>query len=334
MQERVIKIILPEELKDPALELLDAEEGIFYWLEESNSTNVVISILVDSGQTEKLMDDFERRFGRIEDFKLIVLPVEASLPRKKEEEKPVAEPKVKAKQKKSMRISREELYADIVGSTKMSNIYLIFVVLSTIVAAIGLMRDNVAVIIGAMVIAPFLGPSVALALSATLGDNKLRNDALKATIVGFSLVIFLSALIGYFFAVDPGIPEIASRTQAGIPDILLALASGAAGVLAFTTGAPAVVIGVMVAVALLPPLTVFGLLMGSGEYNLAMGASLVFLTNIICINLAGITTFLLQGVSPRIWWEANKAKKATRKTLATWTITLGFLIVVILLWTN
>jgi uncharacterized hydrophobic protein (TIGR00341 family) len=263
MQERVIKIILPEEFKDPALGLLEADESVFYWLEESNSTNVVISILVDSSQTENLMDDFERRFGHTEKFKLIVLPVEASLPRKNEEEKPEPEPEVKTKPKKSTRISREELYADIVGSTKMSNIYLIFVVLSTIVAAIGLMKNNVAVIIGAMVIVPFLGPSVALALSATLGDNKLRNDALKATIAGFSLVIFLSALIGYFFAVDPGIPEIASRTQAGIPDILLALASGAAGVLAFTTGAPAVVIGVMVAVVLLPPLTVFGLLMGS-----------------------------------------------------------------------
>ena len=289
-------------------------------------------MLVDSSQTENLMDDFERKFSHTENFKLIVLPVEASLPRKKEEEKPEPEPEVKTKQKKSTRISREELYADIVGSTKMSNIYLIFVVLSTIVAAIGLMKNNVAVIIGAMVIAPFLGPSVALALSATLGDNKLRNDALKATIAGFSLVIFLSALIGYFFAVDPGIPEIASRTQAGIPDILLALASGAAGVLAFTTGAPAVVIGVMVAVALLPPLTVFGLLMGSGEYHLAIGAFLLFLTNIICINLAGVSTFLLQGVSPRNWWEANRAKKASRKTMVIWIITLSSLVVVILLW--
>ena len=79
MQERIIKIILPEELKDPALELLDADESIFYWLEESNSTNVVISMLVDSSQTENLMDDFERRFGHNEHFKLIVLPVEASL---------------------------------------------------------------------------------------------------------------------------------------------------------------------------------------------------------------------------------------------------------------
>jgi len=185
-----------------------------------------------------------------------------------------------------------------------------------------------------MVIAPFLGPSVALALSATLGDNKLRNDSLKATVVGFSLVIFLSSLIGYFFSVDPSIPEIASRTQTGISDILLALASGAAGVLAFTTGAPAVVIGVMVAVALLPPLTVFGLLLGNGEYNLAIGAFLLVLTNIICINLAGVATFLFQGVSPRTWWEAKKAKKATRKTLAIWMITLGLLVVVVLLWSN
>jgi uncharacterized hydrophobic protein (TIGR00341 family) len=334
MQQRIVKVILPVKQKGSGLELLDADEGIFYWLEESNSVNVVISILADSHQTEKLMDKFERRFGKTDGFKLIVLPVEASIPRKKEEEKPEPESVVKAKEKKSPRISREELYADIVGSTEMSNIYIIFVILSTIVAAIGLMKGNVAVIIGAMVIAPFLGPSVALALSATLGDNTLRNNALKATIAGFSLVIFLSSAIGFFFTVDPGIPEIASRTQTGISDILLALASGAAGVLAFTTGAPAVVIGVMVAVALLPPLTVFGLLLGSGEYHLAAGAFLLFLTNIICINLAGVSTFLLQGVSPRTWWEAKKAKKASRKTLTIWIITLGLLVVVILLWSK
>ena len=145
MQQRVVKVILPVKQKEPAVELLDADEGIFYWLEESNSVNVVISILADSGQTESLMDKFERRFGKTDGFKLIVLPVEASIPRKKEEEKPEAESVVKAKEKKSPRISREELYADIVGSTEMSNIYIIFVILSTIVAAIGLMKGNVAV---------------------------------------------------------------------------------------------------------------------------------------------------------------------------------------------
>jgi len=298
MSERVIKIILPKDQAEIAITLLDNQEKLTYWQEELSSKNFVASILLDSAKSESIMDLFEKKFSKVEGFKLILFPVEASIPRPKEEIKESSAKKEK-KEKTKLRISREELYADIVGSTITSTIYIIFVILSTIVAAIGLLKDNVAIIIGAMVIAPFLGPNVALALSTTLGDNKLRNDALKATIIGFSIVILLSVSMGYLFDVDPTIPEIASRTQAGISDILLALASGAAGVLAFTTGVSAVVIGVMVAVALLPPLTAFGLLTGSGEYNLATGAFLLFLTNIICINLAGVATFLLQGVSPR-----------------------------------
>lgn len=328
MQQRVIKIILPGKYKKPSLELLGKQEKIDYWLEESNSANTVISVLTDSVRTEKIMDIFERKFGKVEGFKLVVFPVEASLPRPAKEEPK----KEKVKKKESSRISREELYADIVGSTKTSRIYIILVILSTIVAAIGLMNANVAVIIGAMVIAPFLGPNVALALSTTLGDNEIRNDALKASIIGYLIVILLSGGMGYFFEVDLASSEISARTQAGLSDILLALASGAAGVLAFTTGAPAVVIGVMVAVALLPPLTTAGLLLGSEEYEKATGAFLLFLTNIICINLAGVTTFLLQGVSPRTWWEAKKAKIAVRKTLAIWIVTLVALIILILLW--
>ena len=138
--------------------------------------------------------------------------------------------------------------------------------------------------------------------------------------------------MGYFFKTDPTIPEIATRTRANLSDIILALASGCAGVLAFTTGLSSAVIGVMVAVELLPPLTVCGLLLGTGQIKEAIGALLLFITNIICINLAGVITFLFQGVSPRVWWEADKAKKATRKALVLWTIILIVLAVTIFLW--
>ena len=169
--------MVPSEEKEAALELLvSLKEGIYYWQEESDESSFVVNVLNDSSQTEDLMDNFEKSFGHVEGFKLIVFPVEASIPREKEEEKSIPEEE-ETKKNKSQRISREELYDDIVGSTKMSRIYLILVFLSTIVAAIGLLKDNVAIIIGAMVIAPFLGPNVALALSTTLGDNKLRNDA-------------------------------------------------------------------------------------------------------------------------------------------------------------
>ena len=200
MQQRLTKIIVPDSEREVALKMISLEKDIYHWIEESDESSFVINVLNDSSHTEKLMDKFERKFGKVEGFRLIVFPVEASIPRKKEEEKP--EPKPAKKKKKSTRISREELYADIVGSSETSTIYIIFVILSTVVAAIGLLKNNAAVIIGAMVIAPFLGPNVALALSATLADTKLRNNALKALVIGIALVIMLSAAMGFFFPFD------------------------------------------------------------------------------------------------------------------------------------
>jgi hypothetical protein len=96
----------------------------------------------------------------------------------------------------------------------------------------------------------------------------------------------------------------------GLGDIAVALASGCAGALAFTTGVSATLIGVMVAVALLPPLVTFGLLLGGGNLDLATGALSLFLMNLICVNLAGVATFLVQGIRPASWWEKDQAGNA------------------------
>jgi len=335
MPQRVIKIILPGEHGKEALELLESQDKLIFWQEESSGSNFVASALTNLGNSETLMDLFEKHFSSIEGFKLILFPVEASIPRMDVSDEDASDSKLdntKTEQKKTIRISREELYSDIVDSTEFSNIFVLMTILSTVVVAIGLLKNNVAVIIGAMVIAPFLGPNVALALSTNLAEHKLGINALKTLLSGVLIVLLLSAGMGYFFKTDPTIPEIAMRTRANLSDIILALASGCAGVLAFTTGLSSAVIGVMVAVALLPPLTVCGLLLGTGQIKGAMGAFLLFITNIICINLSGVITFLFQGVSPRAWWEADKAKKATRKALILWSIILIVLAVTILLW--
>jgi len=334
MPERVIKIVLPREQAKNAIAILDNQEKLSYWQEELSSKNFVASILLDSAQSESIMDLFEKKFSKVIGFKLILFPVEASLPRPKEEKKKPTTVDEKKEKKSKLRISREELYSDVVESTKLNNVFILMTILSTVVVAIGLIKDNLAVIIGAMVIAPFLGPNVALALSSVLAEKKLGADAMKTLAAGGLIVVILSASMGLVINVDTRIGEIFSRTSTGFADIILALASGAAGVLAFTTGASAAVIGVMVAVALLPPLTVFGLLLGAGEYELAAGAFLLFITNVICVNLAGIGTFLFQGVSPRTWYAADKAKKATRKSLAIWIITLALLAAIIYIWSN
>jgi uncharacterized hydrophobic protein (TIGR00341 family) len=335
MALRLIKIILPETHGKHALDILKDQETQGFWQEGSAEGDFCISVLIDSVYSEEVMDLFEKTFSTVNGFRLVLLPVEASIPRVKISEPSDAMPGLKKadnEQGKPLRISREELYADIVDSTKLSGVFVSMIALSTVVAAIGLLKNNVAVIIGAMVIAPFLGPNVALALSTNLGDSELGLNAMKTLITGIFIALLLSACMGYFLTVDSNIPEIISRTQANLSDIILALASGSAGVLAFTTGVSTVVIGVMVAVALLPPLTVCGLLLGSGEFAKAFSAFLLFFTNIICINLSGIITFLVQGISPRSWWEADKAKKGIRTAFLLWSITLIVLVAVILLW--
>jgi uncharacterized hydrophobic protein (TIGR00341 family) len=335
MPLRVIKVILPGNYRDTALKLIKSQENLNFWIEETSGEHFVVSGLTNSEHSEVIMDLFEKEFISVDGFQLILFPVAGSIPRIDSDEKklvPVSTETAESEQETILRVSREELYTDIVDSAKLSKIFFFMVILSTIVAAIGLMKNNVAVIIGAMVIAPFLGPNVALALSTNLADRTLGFNAIKTLLSGIIIVLALSIGMGFLFEATPDIPEIASRTHADLSDIVLAIASGCAGVLAFTTGTSTAVIGVMVAVALLPPLTACGLLVGSGFFTQAASAFLLFMTNIICINLAGVVTFWIQGVSPRVWWKADKAKKATFKAFFIWAILLAALSLIMIMW--
>jgi len=268
---------------------------------------------------------------------MMLFAVEAAVPMPeetaKEAERVAAPAPTKKKAKYSDRVSREELYDDVSSGAKLSKVYLVMVVLSAIVAAIGLIRDDVAVVVGAMVIAPLLGPNVALALGVTLGDVSLTLRAFKTNAMGIGLAFAVSFLAGALFPVDPSVKEILTRTDTNLADVALALAAGAAGALAYTSAVPASLVGVMVAVALLPPLVTAGLLAGAGHTTLALGALVLVLTNVTCINLSGIFTFLAQRVRPRTWWEEKSAKKATRRAITLWMFILLLLFAVILrLW--
>ena len=227
------------------------------------------------------------------------------------------------------RISREELYAQVMDTTRLSWVYVAMVVLSAIVAAIGILHDSVAVVIGAMVIAPLLGPNVALSLATTLADAPLARTALRAGALGITVAFGLSVVIGLLVTVNPAAHEIASRTTVGMADVAVALAAGSAGALAFTTGVPSTLVGVMVAVALLPPLVTFGLLVGAGFDRPAFGALLLVVMNLVGVNLAGVATFVAQGIRPASWWEADRARRATLIALGVWLALLVVLVVVI-----
>ncbi|MDD3620380.1 MAG: DUF389 domain-containing protein, partial [Desulfobulbaceae bacterium] len=106
-------------------------------------------------------------------------------------------------------------------------------------------------------------------------------------------------------------------------------ASGAAAALSLTTGLSSVLVGVMVAVALLPPAAALGLMLGQGRIDLAVGAGLLLGINIVCINLASKIVFFLKDIRPRTWLEKEKAKRAMVVYTAVWLVTLLLLILAI-----
>lgn len=318
MPLRLIEIIVPGAYAKALDELPNAEGVLGRWDDDLGDDTALIRLLVNAEHTEEMLDVLENRFSQLDGFRVMLLPVEATLPRPEVPEEGESAPSKKS----PARISREELYNDVSESAKISRVFVAQVILATLVAAVGLIRNDTAIIIGAMVIAPLLGPNVSLCLATALGDADLARRSLKANALGLAVALVASLLIGVVFPIDSTIEAIKSRTHVSGGDIILALASGCAGVLAFTTGAPTALIGVMVAVALLPPFTVFGLLLASGEFSGASSALLLVVTNVICVNLAGVVTFVVQGLRPRTWWEAERAKKATRVAVATWTLLL------------
>ncbi len=333
MALRLLEIVVPEDATGEVLSIIGEAQVTNFWLTCSCENRNILKMIVAAEKTETLLDTFEKKYGHLDDFHMVLLPLEASYPSTKEIEEKAEEntdEETGKKKKEPLRVSRQELYHDVFDSSKLTNTYMIMIVLSAIVAAIGLVKDNVAVIIGAMVIAPLLGPNVALSFATTVGDAELGRSALKTNIAGILIAFTVAVILGYWLTIDPTIREIASRTVVSYGDIALALASGIAAALSITTGAPAVLIGVMVAVALMPPLVTFGLMLGSGNMLPAMGALELVAVNMISINLAGVVTFLVQGVRPLNWWEATKAKKATRYAIIIW-ITLLVILVALLM---
>jgi len=273
----------------------------------------VLRLVFGEGDGQGAIDSISGLMDGVEDWRLIVLPVEASLP------KPDAK-RVEASTRRKFMALREELYQDVAGGAKLHRDFLLLTLLSTIVAVFGLTADNVAAVIGAMVIAPLLGPILAFAFASALGDLDLMARAARTALAGLVLGMLLSAAIGFGFGADLTSQELAGRTVVGLDSTVLALASGAAAALSIATGLSATLVGVMVAVALLPPAAAAGLLFGAGEWELAMRAGLLLAINVVSVNLAALLVFFYKGIRPRTWLERRSAKRSVYINLSVWAV--------------
>lgn len=299
---------------------VDAKDLRYHPKDEDNMQ--LFRMLINDEDIQKALDSFSQMIDKQPAAKLIVMPVEAHLPKPKEKEE--------EKEKKAT-AARESIYEKVEKSAHINTDFIILVTLSTVVATIGLIENNVAIVIGAMVIAPLLGPNIAFSLATALGDTKLMFASVKSMLLGVGIAVLLPYLIAHVVHISLVSHEVLMRTHVGFDSVILALASGAAAALSITTGLSSVLVGVMVAVALLPPATVFGLMLGDGRFELAFNAGILLAINIVSINLSSKIIFIFKGITPRTWFEKEKAKHAMKWYITTWVITLIVLMLLIYL---
>lgn len=326
MALRIVEAHVAADLVDDAREIL-RELSDESWVQEGGRFGAIVFAILGSSRTGEALDRLYERLSERGQLLVLVQPLDGVLPR------PLAGgvKDARADALSAAAVSREEVYASVADTARLDRGYVLLVVLATVVAGIGLVRDNTAAVIGAMVVAPLLGPNMALALGMVLGDGPLISRALVTNAVGLALALASAALLGLALDADPSTPELAMRTQVEVWDLVLALAAGCAGALSYTTGVPTYLTGVMVAVALLPPAVASGILLGDGEVRGAIAALLLAAGNVTALTLAAMLTFRWRGMRPRNWWQLDRARRSARLGVAIFVallVALGALVVV------
>jgi uncharacterized hydrophobic protein (TIGR00271 family) len=210
----------------------------------------------------------------------------------------------------SFRISDEDrrvTISDIESGASGSREYYVFIVLSCIIAALGLIQNSAAVIIGAMVVAPLMSPVLGVSMAIVLGEFSLLSRSFKSVGTGVLIAIAMSFLMAKTVHVDPQTPEILARTQPNLLDLIIGLAAGGAG--AFALSRKSLVLslsGVAIAVSLMPPLAVTGIGIALGNGEMAYKSFLLCFSNMVAINMAAILVFSACGFISK---ESDRRRK-------------------------
>lgn len=195
----------------------------------------------------------------------------------------------------------KDLFTALHEDAQINNSYLVFMVLSTLLATVGLYLNSAAVIIGAMILAPLMAPLVSISMGVLRANNSLFWNAFEKTMVGVVIALLSAALASMLFPYKAITPEMLGRLNPTLPDLFVAIFSGIAAAYARSYKEIAQnLAGVAIAVALVPPLAVAGIGIGRGDLHFFLQAFLLFSTNLVGIVLAATLTFRVLGYSPMV----------------------------------
>ncbi|WP_440945118.1 TIGR00341 family protein [Methanosarcina sp. T3] len=328
---RLVQVLIPVGKREPVLAVLD-DEQIDYavWNETGRrGFEAMVQFPIPPIGIEPVMARL--REAGIENAYTIVLSPETVVSTRLEALK---------KRYSGLRISREELIARAEELAPATSTFVAFLVLSTIIATGGLLLDSAATIIGAMVVAPLMGPAISASVGTVINERKLASRGVKLQVGGLLLAIAVAAVIGAIMkgtlllppALDiREIGQIAERTSPNFLSLFLALGSGLAGAISIMRGSGSTLVGVAIAVALVPPAATSGLGLAWGNYGVALTAAVLVLVNLLTINVSALILFWLSGFRPAEEKAVGSARAAVITRATVLVILIAFLSVVLAL---
>lgn len=191
------------------------------------------------------------------------------------------------------------LFTNLREEAKVSQSFMVLLILATMIATFGLFINSASVIIGAMLLAPLMQPIVSLSMGVLRQDVSLEKNGIKTILIGVLAALGTAALIAVFTPIERLTSEMSGRLSPTILDLFVAVVSGIAAAYAKSNekilGSLA---GVAIAVALVPPIAVAGIGLGWGDWHMFSTAFLLFITNLVGIVFAAALTFAILGFSP------------------------------------
>jgi uncharacterized hydrophobic protein (TIGR00271 family) len=217
--------------------------------------------------------------------------------------------------------------------------------LSVVIATTGLLLDSAATIIGAMVVTPLMGPAISASVGTVLDDPDMAARGVTLQVGGLLVSIATAALMGWLLQqtilVPPDldirrIPQVAERTSPNFLSLFLALGSGLAGALSVMRGAGSTLVGVAIAVAVVPPAATAGLGIAFGLPGVALAATVLVLVNLLAINLSALVLFWVSGFKPLEAgkFEGVRASVVSRIIVITLTIAVLSIALGAVTWTT
>jgi len=276
-----------------------------YKLIESKSGDLLIINLL-YGNMDVLIDNLTSKFDFEDDKErsLVIFTPDTVIPRDKKKLKSF-----------SYQATRESLITFAQNNSRVNGEYLMLVVASAVITSLGLILDNVAVIVGGMVIAPVLGPILAITIGIVLGKPKLIKQGISAELIGIIFAILVGFMWGMIIPDVELTNSLQIRMYPTLADLFIAIAAGAAAAYSLMKGQLRTgLVGVMVAASLLPVMCTIGIGISFASQEMILGAFLLLGGNYLGLLLANIVVFYIKGLKPQNWYQF-KAQKMIKKSL-------------------